>query len=141
MGVLISLICGTIFGIGVTISGMTNPSQVLAFFDIFGDWDPTLAYVMGGALTVTSVGHVIVRRLGEPLLGGDPPKTKTSLRDTKLFLGATLFGIGWGLVGFCPGPLLASLSRGSVEVMIFAGAMVLGMLVWRLFDTFRLNRS
>lgn len=138
---LISLISGIVFGIGVTISGMTNPARVQAFFDVFGDWDSTLAYVMAGALLVTVLGHALAQRLNGPLLGGRFPDHQASVRDVKLFLGAALFGVGWGLVGFCPGPLLASLGRGSAEVLIFAGSMVTGMLVWRLLATFLPKRS
>ncbi len=141
MGLLVSLICGIVFGVGVTVSGMTNPAQVLAFFDIFGSWDPTLGYVMAGALSVTVLGYAGARRRNKSILGGTFPSHPTSLKDVKLFLGAALFGVGWGLVGFCPGPVLASLGRGSAEVLIFSGSMVAGMLVWRLLATFLPKRS
>lgn len=128
---VVSLLCGLIFGAGLAISGMTNPAKVLAFLDVAGAWDPTLALVMGGALVVSAGGYAVARRRAAPLLGGafDVP-TRQDL-DPKLIGGAALFGVGWGLVGLCPGPALANLLRGSVEVAIFVGAMLVGVAAYR----------
>ena len=127
----IASLCGLTFGAGLSVSGMTNPAKVLGFLDIFGKWDPTLAFVMGGALAVSAFGYFVARRqdnswLGEPFA----IPTRRDL-DPKLFGGAALFGAGWGLVGLCPGPALANLSRGSVEIGVFVAAVMAGVIGYR----------
>lgn len=125
----ISLICGLAFGIGLAISGMTDTRVVLGFLDITGDWNPALLAVMGGALAVTLPGFWLLQKRPEPILTKDffiP--TKRTL-DSKLMLGATLFGIGWGLYGYCPGPALASLLTLNWQPVVFALAMGAGMLI------------
>jgi uncharacterized membrane protein YedE/YeeE len=124
-------ICGVVFGAGLAISGMTNPAKVLAFLDVTGRWDPTLAFVMGGALLVSTAGFALARRRERPWLSlsfGIPTRRDI---DAPLVGGAALFGVGWGLVGLCPGPALASLSRGSAEIAIFVAAMIAGVVLHR----------
>ena len=127
MLILASLVCGFIFGLGLLISGMTQPTKVLGFLDIFGAWDPSLAVVMAAALAVSAVGYVSVQRRAQPFLA---PKfdvaTKTNI-DAPLIAGSALFGIGWGLVGLCPGPALENLATLSPKVIVFCIAMAAGM--------------
>lgn len=127
MTAAVALLCGIVFGAGLAVSGMTNPAKVLAFLDVAGRWDPTLLFVMGGALAVAAAGQAATRRRARPWLGdsfGIP--TRRDL-DPPLLAGAALFGVGWGLVGLCPGPALANLSRGSAEIAIFVAAMLAGI--------------
>ena len=131
MQAVIAAISGLIFGAGLAVSGMTNPAKVLAFLDLFGAWDPTLAFVMGGALAISSVGFALARRRSRPWFAETfSLPTRTDL-DPKLVGGAVLFGVGWGLVGLCPGPALANLSRGSADITLFVAAMIAGVLVYR----------
>jgi uncharacterized protein len=131
MQTLLSGICGIVFGAGLAVSGMTNPAKVLAFLDVFGRWDPTLGVVMAGAVAVSAAGFAVARRSQRAWLGspfGIP--TRRDL-DGRLVGGAALFGVGWGLVGLCPGPALASLGRGSSEVALFVGSMLAGIALQR----------
>ena len=129
--ILASLVCGFIFGLGLLISGMTQPSKVLGFLDILGirsgTWDPSLAVVMAAALAVSGVGYLLVQRQAKPVLA---PKfdlsTKTGI-DTPLVAGSALFGIGWGLVGLCPGPALENLATLSPTLIVFCVAMAAGI--------------
>ena len=124
---LASLLCGFIFGWGLLISGMTQTTKVLGFLDIFVAWDPSLAVVMAAALVVSSVGFALARQRQRPLLATQclwPPTTKI---DWPLVSGAFLFGIGWGLVGLCPGPAVVNLATLSPRIIVFVGAMTLGM--------------
>jgi uncharacterized membrane protein YedE/YeeE len=124
---LASLVCGLIFGFGLLISGMTQPKIVLGFLDIFGRWDPTLAFVMAGALAVSGAGYALARRRGRPLLAPQHLwPTRTDI-DRPLVMGSVLFGIGWGLVGLCPGPALENLASLSPKVFVFVIAMGAGM--------------
>lgn len=126
--------CGLLFGAGLLISGMTQPDKVLGFLDVFGAWDATLAFVMAGALAVTSIGFALARRRGAPVLAAQSLWPTRSDIDAPLVGGAVLFGIGWGLVGLCPGPALINLAGLSLPVMVFVAAMALGMLAqdaWR----------
>lgn len=127
----IALISGLIFGAGLSVSGMMNPAKVLAFLDVAGEWDPTLAFVMGSALAVSTGGYVVARHWDRSLLGEPFALPTRQDLDPKLLLGSALFGIGWGLVGICPGPALANLSRGSFEISIFVGAMLSGIVGFR----------
>jgi len=125
----ISLICGLAFGIGLAISGMTDTRVVLGFLDVTGDWNPALLVVMAGALAITLPGFWLLQKRPKPVLTTDffiP--TKRAL-DRKLMFGATLFGIGWGLYGYCPGPALASLLTLQWQPVVFALAMGVGMLI------------
>ena len=126
---LYALVTGLVFGIGISISGMIDPAKVLNFFDIAGTWDPSLAFVMGGALVVTFVGYRLVWRREAPLFGGRFQIPTSTAIDARLIGGSALFGIGWGLVGLCPGPAIASLSYGGTSGAIFALAMLAGMLI------------
>jgi uncharacterized protein len=129
---VVAALCGIVFGAGLAISGMTNPAKVLAFLDVFGAWDPTLAFVMGGAVVVSAVGFAQARRLDHAWLGDAIAiPTRTDL-DVPLLSGASLFGVGWGLVGLCPGPAVASLVRGSFEILLFVAAMLAGVALYRL---------
>lgn len=129
---VVALLCGTVFGVGLAISGMTNPAKVLAFLDITGAWDPTLAFVMGGALAVSALGFARTKQLDRAWLGDTFAIPTRRDLDAPLLVGAALFGIGWGLVGLCPGPALASLARGSWEILLFVAALLAGVGLYRL---------
>jgi uncharacterized membrane protein YedE/YeeE len=128
MRAAVALLCGILFGAGLAVSGMTNPAKVLAFLDVAGRWDPTLACVMGAALAVSAAGYAAARRRERPWLAEAFALPTHRDLDPALLGGAALFGVGWGLVGLCPGPALANLWRGSTQVGIFVVAMVLGTL-------------
>ena len=126
---------GLVFGIGILVSGMANPAKVLNFFDIAGTWDPSLAFVMGGALIVTAIGFRLVLSRSHPLLaGGFSLPTKRDI-DVRLLGGAAIFGVGWGIAGFCPGGVVPALGLGRPEPAIFVAALVAGMLIVRLIET------
>jgi uncharacterized protein len=124
-----SLVSGVLFGAGLTLSGMTNPVRVRGFLDIFGDWDPTLAFVMGGAVIVMAVAWRIQSRMLRPIFGEKFSLPDRKDLDPRLISGAVLFGIGWGIAGLCPGPALASLALAPATVLPFVGAMVAGMVL------------
>jgi len=127
MAMIASLVCGLIFGAGLLISGMVQPTKVLGFLDIFGIWDPSLAVVMLAALAVAIPGFMLVNGRSRPLLAARSLwPTKRDI-DLPLIVGAALFGIGWGLVGLCPGPALESLATLSLPVIVFVIAMAGGM--------------
>ena len=134
MRAILALVSGAIFGAGLALSGMMNPARVRGFLDLFGDWDPTLAFVMGGAMLVMGVAWVIQRRMAAPLNGPSFHLPGTALIDRRLIGGAVLFGIGWGLAGLCPGPAIASLGTAFVPALIFVAAMLAGMGLFRLTD-------
>ena len=119
-------ICGLVFGVGLLVSGMTNPQKVLGFLDVAGSWDPTLAFVMGGALAVNGAAFAWTRRRAKPLLAEAFALPTATAIDRRLLGGALLFGVGWGLVGLCPGPALAGLLRGEPSIYVFALALVAG---------------
>ncbi len=122
-----ALLAGSVFGLGLAVSGMTEPARILAFLDVTGAWDPALAFVMGGALLVYApLFRVITRGRPRPLLADAfqvPPRGKL---DARLFVGSALFGVGWGLAGFCPGPAIMALGAGKREALIFVLAMSAG---------------
>ena len=123
-----SIICGIIFSIGLGISGMTQPQKVIGFLDIFGEWNPSLAFVMGGAvLSYLALQLLIQRNFSIPLLGGSFQIPSRKDLDRSLIIGALLFGSGWGLGGYCPGPAITSLGSGSVKALLFVFAMGVGM--------------
>ena len=133
MGKLISaLIAGLVFGLGLTISGMVNPAKVLGFLDLFGNWDPSLAFVMGGALIVTAIGYRLVWMQPKPLFDVKFKVPGNRKVDPRLATGAVLFGIGWGLVGLCPGPAIAAITIGGKEALIFLAAMTAGVFLYDL---------
>jgi uncharacterized membrane protein YedE/YeeE len=132
--ILASFASGLVFGIGLLISGMSEPAKVLGFLDIFGAWDATLAFVMAGAVAVASVGFALARRQGAPMFA--PAFAWPSRRDidAPLLVGSGLFGIGWGLSGICPGPALVNLAGLSAPIVVFVAAMVLGMFGFELWQ-------
>ena len=127
MLVIAPLVCGLIFGWGLLISGMVQPAKVLAFLDIFGAWDPSLVVVMIAALVVSSLGFMLAKRRGRPILAAQSVWPAKLGVDRPLVLGSVLFGIGWGLVGLCPGPALENLATLSPRVIAFVVAMAGGM--------------
>ncbi|MEX0347786.1 MAG: DUF6691 family protein [Paracoccaceae bacterium] len=129
MRLAIVFLIGVIFGTGITVSGMANPAKVLNFFDVAGGWDPSLIFVMGGALVTTFLGYKLVSTRDKPLLetGFRLPNMRNI--DLKLVGGSALFGIGWGLAGFCPGGALPALGTGRWEVFAFTGALVTGIIL------------
>lgn len=135
MRIIIALISGLLFGLGLVVSNMINPDRVLAFLDVAGgSWDPTLAFVMGGALIPMAIAWIRSRRQGYPFAGGAFPDSPRFGPDPRLVGGAAMFGAGWGLVGFCPGPALSALTLGGTPVLIFLAAMIAGMVLHLLFN-------
>ncbi len=129
---LIALGTGLLFGLGLAVSRMVDPAKVLGFLDITGNWDPTLAFVMGGALLITLPLTLPTLKRSRPLLDrAFSLPTKTRL-DPRLIGGSTLFGVGWGLVGYCPGPAISSLAYGRHETVIFLAALIVGSLLTKL---------
>lgn len=126
---LFAFIAGGFFGAGLFISGMTDTSKVQGWLDVFGNWDPTLAFVMGGAMIPMAIAWQLTKRRSTPVMGGTfPPKPPVRL-DRNLIAGSVMFGFGWGLAGLCPGPSIASLSYGGVSTWIFVAAMLTGMIL------------
>jgi len=128
-----ALLAGLMFGLGLSVSGMLNPSKVLAFLDVAGAWDPSLAFVLAGAVMVSAVGYLIRARARRPLFADDFNVPASPAVDAKLVIGATLFGVGWGLAGFCPGPALAGLILGKWQIVVFVTAMLAGMGVYEIW--------
>lgn len=128
---LMALFAGGLFGAGLYVSGMTDTTKVQGWQDVFGDWDPTLAFVLGGAILPMLLAWRIAQRSNQTALGGAVPKPTDMTLDRRLIGGSLLFGAGWALVGLCPGPSLASLSFGGKSGLIFFAAMAVGMLVAR----------
>ena len=127
---IVALFAGALFGVGLAVSGMTNPAKIVGFLDVAGEWDPTLMFVMGGALLVTFPTFRLILRRQHPLLAdGFALPTETAL-DGRLLGGAALFGVGWGLSGFCPGPAVVALVTGLLPVFAFVAAMVGGMAIY-----------
>lgn len=126
--VCIALISGVLFGVGMAISGMANPQKVLGFLDVFGEWDPSLLFVMGGALAIFMPSYSwFIKPRNAPISSERFCLPKNKQIDRRLILGAVIFGLGWGLAGICPGPALASLTIGNSDVWIFVIAMALGL--------------
>ena len=127
------LVAGIIFGIGLSISGMVNPAKVMGFLDFFGQWDPSLAFVMGGAVGVYAIGYrLVTTKSSKPIYGETfQIPTRTDL-DARLIAGAVLFGAGWGLAGYCPGPAITGLAFGFSQTFIFFAAMAVGVIVFKL---------
>jgi uncharacterized protein len=131
MHLLSAYAIGLVFGLGITISGMINPAKVLNFFDIAGTWDPSLAFVMAGALAVAIPGYRLVFRRPAPVLENHFQLPDTRVIDRRLVLGSATFGIGWGIAGFCPGGALPAIGTGHPDVFIFIAALVGGLLLAR----------
>jgi uncharacterized protein len=135
MLVIAALLCGFVFGWGLLISGMVQPAKVLAFLDVFGAWDPTLAVVMAAALVVSVPGFMLAKRRERPILAAQSLWPTRTAIDRPLVIGSVLFGVGWGLVGLCPGPALENLATLSPRVIVFVVAMAAGMALhdaWRI---------
>ncbi len=129
MRLVASYLIGLIFGIGISISGMANPAKVLNFFDVAGSWDPSLVLVMGGALMVTFIGYRMVLLRPAPVLEASFHLPTNTHLDSRLLGGAAVFGIGWGIAGFCPGGALPALGTGRIEVIAFVAALIAGIFV------------
>lgn len=127
MKTLFALIAGLVFGIGLIVSGMADPAKVLGFLDLAGRWDPSLAFVMAGAIAVGAPAFTLAARRGTTLLGERLRLPPTRPIDARLIGGSVLFGIGWGLAGFCPGPALVALGMGESKALLFVAAMLAGM--------------
>jgi uncharacterized membrane protein YedE/YeeE len=132
--VLIYLI-GVIFGTGIVLSGMANPAKVINFFDVAGSWDPSLAFVMGGALIVTAIGYRLVFGRKRPIFEGRFNLPTARNLDARLIGGSAVFGIGWGISGFCPGGALPALGTGKPDVFIFVAAMLAGIFAARFLQS------
>ncbi|NKQ09060.1 YeeE/YedE family protein [Pseudomonas sp. SST3] len=136
MKLLSAFVAGLVFGLGLLLSGMADPSKVIAFLDLAGAWDPSLAFVMGGAIIVASIGFFFASKRSRAVLG-DVMRMPTATRiDRRLVLGSLVFGAGWGLAGYCPGPVVASLLSGRSEPLIFVIAMLAGMTLYELQTRF-----
>lgn len=133
MQILVSLLTGLIFGIGLIISGMTSPSKVINFLDVAGRWDPSLLLVMGNAVAAAYFGFRYAKKLPLSILGNSIKLPLNKTIDAPLILGSIIFGIGWGLVGYCPGPALASVITGEAKTLVFTQAMILGMALFEIF--------
>ncbi len=141
MTIFTALVSGLLFGVGLLVSGMANPAKVLGFLDVFGTWDPSLALVMAGAIAVGLVAFGVARRMTRSLSGEPMRLPATQSIDRRLMAGAVVFGVGWGLAGFCPGPALVALAAGSGKALIFVLAMVAGMVLYEWLETRRKNPS
>lgn len=131
---LAGLLCGLLFGFGLAISGMTDTNKVLGFLDLFGAWQPALMLVMGAAVVVTLTGFRLVRRQAKPFFAPEFYLPLTTHIDARLIGGAALFGIGWGIYGYCPGPAVTALFFGDPQTFLFIGAMITGMFIAHLAD-------
>jgi hypothetical protein len=129
MRILLAALSGGLFGLGLMVSGMTDTTKVQGWLDLFGDWDPTLAFVLGGAILPMAVAWAVLGRRKASFLGAPMPAAPSTQIDRPLVWGAVLFGMGWALVGLCPGPAMASLSYGGTSGLVFFVAMVTGMLL------------
>jgi uncharacterized membrane protein YedE/YeeE len=127
MRLVSTYLIGLIFGVGISISGMANPAKVLNFFDIAGTWDPSLVFVMGGAVVVAFLGYKIVLRRPVPMLDAKFHLPDNPRIDARLLGGSALFGVGWGIAGFCPGGALPALGTGQIDVFVFVAALIAGI--------------
>lgn len=132
---------GLVFGLGLILSGMTNPAKVIGFLDLFGKWDPSLAFVMGGALLVGVVAFYFAKKRDQAILGGPMHLPTSTQINRRLVLGSLMFGAGWGLAGFCPGPAIVSVGAGVEKAYVFAAAMLAGMWVFEQLERARLWRD
>lgn len=133
---LIEFVVGLLFGLGLMLSGMTDPGKVIGFLDLFGTWDPSLALVMGGAIMVGFFAFTVAKKRTTNYLGGVLRFPTNMDIDKKLVVGSLLFGAGWGLAGFCPGPAMVSMADGQPKALVFVLAMVVGMFGFELMDRF-----
>jgi uncharacterized membrane protein YedE/YeeE len=131
-----AFIVGLIFGIGLIFGGMTNPAKVIGFLDISGNWDPSLAFVMGGAILVGVIAFRFAKQRTTSFVGGAMHLPTSNDIDKRLVIGSVLFGAGWGMAGFCPGPAITSLGTGNPKAVIFVVAMLAGMAIFELADRY-----
>ena len=129
MSFVFAILSGLVFGIGLIASGMTDPAKIKGFLDLFGAWDPSLALVMGGAIAVGAIAFVLARRRTISWTGAHMEIPTSTVIDRRLLLGGVLFGAGWGIAGYCPGPAIVSASAGSMAALGFVAAMLIGMAV------------
>ncbi len=130
------LVAGLLFGLGLMASGMTDPGKVIGFLDLFGTWDPSLALVMGGAIMVGVFAFAVAKKRTTTFLGGVMRVPTSTHMDKRLVLGSLMFGAGWGLAGFCPGPALVSMADGQPKALLFVVAMLVGMWGFELMERF-----
>lgn len=134
MRLFLILLGGGLFGGGLVISGMTDPARVIGFLDLFGDWDPALAFVMGGAVITFGLGLLFLKKSGKRVCGVELPDTSADPISKRMVIGSAIFGIGWGLGGFCPGPAIANLAALRIEALVFVPLMLVGVfLAQRIF--------
>lgn len=133
MFALSALLSGLVFGLGLIVSGMANPAKVLGFLDLAGEWDPSLALVMAGAIAVGFFAFLIAKNRTRSIIGAEMKLPTASAIDSRLLAGSALFGAGWGVAGFCPGPGLVALGMGEPKALVFVAAMLAGMVIfsWR----------
>ena len=134
MTVFASLLAGLVFGLGLIVSGMADPAKVLGFLDLGGAWDPSLAFVMAGAIAVGALAFAVARKRAVSFLGATMKLPTSRDIDARLVIGSVVFGIGWGVAGFCPGPGLVALGMGEVKALVFVMAMLLGMGAFELLE-------
>ncbi|MDX1801914.1 MAG: YeeE/YedE family protein [Marinobacter sp.] len=134
---LSSFVAGLVFGLGLILSGMANPEKVLGFLDLAGNWDPSLALVMAGAIAVGLVAFRFAGKRTQSILGLDMKLPTNRQLDKRLIIGSLIFGAGWGIAGFCPGPGLVAMGAGEVKALVFVIAMIAGMLVFELIERSR----
>ena len=137
MTLFVSLLTGLVFGIGLIVSGMADPGKVLGFLDLAGIWDPSLGFVMAGAIAVGVVAFAVARRRTVSLLGAEMKLPTARQIDRRLVAGSVVFGIGWGVAGFCPGPGLVALGMGEIKAAVFVAAMLVGVGIFELLERYR----
>lgn len=135
MTMFISFLSGLIFGMGLLLSGMSNPAKIIGFLNITGKWDPSLVFVMIGAITIGFLAFSYAKRVKKTITGLEISLSSNQKIDKKLIIGSLLFGIGWGLVGFCPGPAIVALGAAKLKALYFSIAMVIGMIIYDFFNT------
>ncbi|HEX6704066.1 MAG TPA: YeeE/YedE family protein [Albitalea sp.] len=134
MSVVTALLTGLIFGLGLIVSGMTNPAKVRGFLDLAGRWDPSLAFVMAGAIAIGMIAFARANKRAVSFIAGEMKLPTARSIDLRLILGSVLFGVGWGLAGFCPGPAIVALGMGEAKAVVFVAAMLAGMAVFELLE-------
>ncbi|KWT65235.1 gene II and X protein [Hyphomicrobium sulfonivorans] len=134
MQIIFSFVAGLLFSLGLVVSGLINPAKVQNFLDLAGTWDPSLAFTMAAAIATTAIGYRLAFRNSRPLFADAFQLPTAKAIDIRLIGGAAVFGIGWGLIGFCPGPAVAALATGSTSAFIFVGAMLAGMFLARTLE-------
>ncbi|HZQ74164.1 MAG TPA: YeeE/YedE family protein [Burkholderiales bacterium] len=141
MSIAAAFAAGLVFGLGLIVSGMSDPAKVLGFLDVAGRWDPSLAFVMGGAVLVAFLAFALARRRTANFLGGAMHLPTARDIDLRLLAGSVVFGVGWGLAGFCPGPALVAFGAGHEKAAVFVAAMLGGMVLYHAAERLRLNRK